>query len=272
MRKLNLIDKERSDIDYEVIKFPDGQDHIKMRALWPSDREVKIITRLTSASDLFILLQATEVLQSTIKREIDLEITYLLAARMDRRMLQGEPITLKVVANILNAQDYRSVKIFDPHSDVALTLIDRSEAKTNREFITDIVLPDINGCTVLVSPDAGAVKKINDLNQYADLKVAYATKTRSPQNGQLSGVAVDITNLNGETCLVVDDICDGGATFIGLAQELKKHNAGDLYLAVSHGIFSKGISPLTLHYKRVFTTNSYREQPDHTQLTTYKLW
>jgi ribose-phosphate pyrophosphokinase len=58
--------------------------------------------------------------------------------------------------------------------------------------------------------------------------------------------------------LIVDDICDGGGTFIGLAAELKNKNAGKLYLAVSHGIFSKGFDSLKC-FDKIFTTNSFKD-------------
>ena len=56
----------------------------------------------------------------------------------------------------------------------------------------------------------------------------------------------------------MDDICDGGGTFLGLADELRKRNAGPLHLAISHGIFSKGTEVLRQKFDRLFTTDSIR--------------
>jgi len=58
--------------------------------------------------------------------------------------------------------------------------------------------------------------------------------------------------------LIVDDICDGGGTFLGLAKELKSKNAGKLYLAISHGIFSKGFESLAKDFQKIFTTDSFK--------------
>jgi ribose-phosphate pyrophosphokinase len=69
----------------------------------------------------------------------------------------------------------------------------------------------------------------------------------------------------------VDDICDGGGTFIGLVDALKKKNAGDLYLAVSHGIFSKGFDELTGSFKTIFTTDSFRDIEGVKGVTQIKL-
>jgi len=62
--------------------------------------------------------------------------------------------------------------------------------------------------------------------------------------------------------LIVDDICDGGGTFLGLGEELKKKNAGPLFLAISHGIFSKGFDELVKVYEQIFTTDSFRTIDD----------
>lgn len=273
--ELNLLSPHNSDIIYEKIKFPDGQDHIKIIPpnILPSEEgsvEVHITTRITSASDLFLLLQTTEVLKNSFGLfRIRLTITYLLAARMDRRMSSGEPLTLKIVANLINAMNYISVNIFDPHSEVALTLIDRSEALSNYTFI-DTVLNTVV-YPLLVVPDAGAVKKSDALVQVFNLERVFATKKRDPKDGKITDVQTDTKWLGGNDCLIVDDICDGGATFTNIAKVLVSKGAGKIYLAVSHGIFSKGIDALE-NIDHVFTTNSYKEPITHPKLTTIKLW
>ncbi len=83
-------------------------------------------------------------------------------------------------------------------------------------------------------------------------------KHRNTSTGQLSGFEAYCDDLKGQPCIIVDDICDGGGTFLGIAEELKKKNAGDLYLVVSHGIFSKGLKDLASTFNAIFTTNSFR--------------
>jgi ribose-phosphate pyrophosphokinase len=78
----------------------------------------------------------------------------------------------------------------------------------------------------------------------------------------LAGFEVFANDLKGDDCVIVDDICDGGRTFIGIAQELKMKNAGDIYLCVSHGIFSHGFDELRKYFKKIFTTNSFKDIND----------
>ena len=103
------------------------------------------------------------------------------------------------------------------------------------------------------------------------MPVVECSKSRDVKTGQLSGFKVYADDLGGADCIIVDDICDAGGTFMGLAMELKKKNAGKLYLAVSHGIFSKGIDDLTKYFDKIFTTDSIRNLAPHAQLTQLKL-
>lgn len=270
MIKLNLTNQYNSDIAYERFVFPDGQDHIEIISPLNTQTPVTIIASLRNASDLFILLQAVEILRQEGIEKIHLEIPYLLAARMDRRMKIGGPISLKIIANLINSLNFVKVDIYDPHSEVSLTLIDRSHAMSTTHFI-DSILSRIPGQPVLVAPDAGAAKKTEAIAKIFNLDVVYCTKSRSKETGYISKVRIENPEiLPHKTCLIVDDICDGGATFIGLAKELKKHTSMKMYLAVSHGIFSKGLEQLS-DFEQVYTTNSYKVTR-HPKLTTYNLW
>ena len=132
------------------------------------------------------------------------------------------------------------------------------------------MLKDYTGA-VLISPDGGALKKIYSTSKYlGGIPVVECGKSRDVQTGELSGFKVYEDDLKGKTCIVVDDICDGGGTFRGLAKELRKKNAGDLVLAVSHGIFSHGFEDLLSSYKKIFTTDSFNTV-DHENVKQIKL-
>ena len=83
-----------------------------------------------------------------------------------------------------------------------------------------------------------------------------ASKRRDVATGKLSGFAVDLPEGEGNY-LVVDDICDGGGTFMGLADAAHASEyRATLDLFVTHGVFSKGVGPLQTRYRTVYTTNS----------------
>jgi ribose-phosphate pyrophosphokinase len=104
--------------------------------------------------------------------------------------------------------------------------------------------------------------RLQDVN--GQMNTVFCSKKRDPLTGHLSGFEIKNYNPNpnadGQDLLIVDDICDGGGTFVGLAKELRKAGAKKVYLYVTHGIFSKGL-PLE-GIDRVFTTDSYSNDWD----------
>lgn len=251
-------------IEHESFVFNGGEPHLKINpasihGFDPAHTPVCVGVQARSSDDVLLALLANDALQRLGFRDIELFIPYFPAARQDRVMVPGEALSVKVYTSMVNAAGFRRVTVFDPHSEVTPALLDRCRVISNHDFIRRAIaqLPDAERLT-LVAPDAGSAKKIHHLAAALQWeRVVQCDKTRDVRTGQLSGAQVFADDLNGADCLIVDDICDGGGTFIQLAEALKRKNAGRLYLAVSHGIFSKGTEVLTAHFDRVFTTDSF---------------
>jgi ribose-phosphate pyrophosphokinase len=117
--------------------FPDGQPHIKLdmqkAAAIDKNALFRIFTRLNNPNDLLMVLLVKNTLDYLEFGLVELHVSYLLAARMDRVMLDGEPFSLKIVAAILNQANFKKVMIFDPHSEVSTTLIDRGRSPTSKQ-------------------------------------------------------------------------------------------------------------------------------------------
>ena len=171
---------------------------------------------------------------------------------------QGEALSVKVYADIINSQSFNKVTVFDPHSEVTPALLNNCKVIDNFSFI-EKVTKQLDNNLVLISPDGGALKKIYKVAAYLqNYEVIECSKSRDVKTGKLSGFKVYADDLQQQDCLIVDDICDGGGTFLGLAKELKAKNAGKLYLAISHGIFSKGFESLEKDFQKIFTTDSFK--------------
>ena len=153
---------------------------------------------------------------------------------------------------------FDKVFVFDAHSEVTPALVNNCEVISNHTFI-EAVVKAIGNEVKLISPDGGALKKIYKVSEFlGGVEVVECSKSRDVKTGRLSGFKVYNNDLQGMACLIVDDICDGGGTFVGLAEELKNKNAGKLFLAVSHGIFNKGFAVLDC-FEKIFTTNSFKD-------------
>lgn len=249
---------DKKEIEFQSFIFSGGEPHIKIKPDFDVSETVTITHRINSFNDFGLLLLAVDALKRMDVKLINVFIPYFPAARQDRVMIAGEPLSVKVYADILNSLKLNKIMVFDAHSEVTSALLDNCEVIPNHDFIAQ-VLKKIGNDVKLISPDGGALKKIYKVSEYlGGIDVVECSKSRDVKTGKLSGFKVYDDNLQGMDCLIVDDICDGGGTFIGLAEELKKKNAGKLYLAVSHGIFNKGFESMKA-FEKIFTTDSFRE-------------
>lgn len=247
-----------SEIVFKSFTFSGGEPHIKIEPGFDATQPVIVTHRLNSFNSLGELCVTVDALKRMGVAKIGLFIPYFPGARQDRIMIPGEPLTVKVYVDIINAMGFAKVTVFDPHSEVAPALLENCEIVPNYKFI-DEVLKRIGTDVKLISPDGGALKKIYKLSEYlGGAEVVECSKSRDVKTGKLSGFKVYEDDLANADCLIVDDICDGGGTFVGLAEELKKKNAGRLYLAVSHGIFNKGFEMFG-DFEKIFTTNSFTD-------------
>lgn len=232
--------------------------------------EVTITTRINTSNDLMELLLATDALRTMGAEKIHVFIPYLPYARQDRVMESGEAFSLRVFADIVNAQNYASVTIYDAHSDVGPALIRKSINLTNHSFVAKVLAGKSD--YVVVSPDAGAFKKVYKVCEaigYSATPIV-CNKVRA-QGGSITKIVVSVDDLEGKDVFIVDDICDGGRTFIALASALREKNAGSVNLIVSHGIFSYGEEPLREGgVDHVYTTDSFKDI-DSSYVTQIKL-
>lgn len=273
---LNLVDPNKSEVKYKISKFPDGQQSLDIQIESSPDifdQHVRIWSRLNSFKDLELIICANQVLKSLNSRSVSLYVPYFLGARSDRKFQEGGVNYLKqVICPIINSQNFSKVTVIDPHSDVLEACLNNYSKVNNIPLVDDalsyLIKDGEEDQICLVSPDAGAYKKIFDVAKYFNIKrIATANKVRDLSSGLI--VATEIPNLpcritgDDYKYVIVDDICDGGRTFIELAKVIKEQRPGaEIYLIVTHGIFSAGFSELNKYFDGIFTTNSVKDIGD----------
>ncbi len=253
--------------DFESFVFAGGEPHIKIKEHLNEEDEIMITHRVKSFNDMGEILLAVDALRRLGVSEISLLIPYFPGARQDRLMVKGEPLTVKVYADLINAQNFKKVIVLDPHSEVTPALINNVQVVSNGLFVSEALseFTDYH----LIAPDAGALKKVHQLALSLQVRSVVACgKTRNVRTGKLDGFEVYAEDLEGRTCVVVDDICDGGGTFLGIARELRSKNAGKLILIVTHGIFSNGSAQPAEYYDHIICTDAFSTISDeHIQQT-----
>lgn len=243
-------------VELKIWKFPAGE--IGVRVIDPSLLRSgihDITMNFESNDDLFVVAQLVNILKPWRKSsELTLSCGYMPYARQDRRMTYGEANAMKVVAQFINTLGFDHVDILDPHSDVVEATIDNLFIMEQHEALLEFA-EYIPNNTILVSPDAGALKKIYKAAKALEMDVVCATKVRDVSTGQITSTKVECEHIGNKDFLIVDDICDGGRTFIELAKVLKPLTDGKIYLYITHGIFSAGYEELEKHFEKIFVAN-----------------
>lgn len=181
-------------------------------------------------------------------------LPYLPAARADR----GVPFGAKVYAELINSFALDQVIVFDPHSEVAPSLMNNVKVIGSAPYVRRAVIGQVgtpHDFVGVIAPDAGALGRAQAAATALHLPLYRAEKHRDFSTGRLSGFSCEQLPGAGRL-LVVDDICDGGGTFRGLAEAtgLAKDR---LALFVSHGVFSGDAPSLRQHYAEIITTDSH---------------
>lgn len=225
------------------------------------DGKVMVAARISSSDDVMrIMLIADALDRIKMVKEKHLFIPFVPYARQDHVVSKGEAFSLKVFARMINSCGFDEVTVFDPHSDVVAALIDNVQVHSNLRLVKMVL--EGKKDYWLASPDAGAYKKIGKLADELgyDKQIISCGKVRDPRpenKGKILGMSVPNVDLEGKDVYIIDDIVEGGRTFITLAKELRKQNVGKVYLIVSHGVFSQGDAEMKEHLDGVFTTDSY---------------
>lgn len=274
MLTLNLT-KENSDY-LKRIDFSDSQKQFIVDTHLASMSDVCIQSRM-SWWDLQNIIVVTKALQRLPVKNIYLEVPYFLGARSDRLFENGSTHYLKdIICPIINSLNFKSVSVLDPHSFVLEACLNNMKELNIYSFYdwfveTSEITTKDKRKMFLISPDYGAIKRVNGFaKQYTFQKVLNCGKVRDIQTGKIVETHIPILDFGGNKCIILDDLVDGGSTFIELGKQLKERNAGEIILVVTHGIFSKGFNELFKYIDKIYTTNSVADF-NYNNLFQYKI-
>ena len=224
----------------QLIKFADGEIFIKPNE---SVRGCKaFIIQSTSGpvnENIMELLIFIDALKRSSAKEIIAVIPYYGYARQDRKASPREPITSKLVANLLTVAGATRVITMDLHArqiqgffDIP---VDHMEALPilAKHFINYGFHPED---TVVVSPDVGGVKRARGLAKWLHTPLAIIDKRRPKANE--SEVMNIIGDVEGKKAILIDDMIDTAGTICNAAKALKDKGAIEVYACATHGIFS----------------------------------
>lgn len=293
MLTLNLVYPDKSDIQYTLNKYPDGQQDLTILG-WekggPFEWEevvkaypITIKSRLNSFKDLELIVCAKKILDDLGFNNITLYVPYFLGSRSDRKFQEGGVHYLKdVICPIINSLKFDEVIVLDPHSDVLEACINNFRKESNLKVVEFALwnlykekaispkqtISETLNC-ILVSPDAGASKKIYKLAEQIGYNgdIITCSKDRDA-DGKLTKCVVPKFDYKKDV-IIIDDIFDYGKTFTNILEEINKNTCdlispiGKKYLVVTHSIQEEGLIKASKLFDCIYTTNSYQDlMPD----------
>lgn len=277
---------------YDTIRYPDGcslqirlKPHVveELRSM-RGGPEVDLVARMRSIEHVAAVAQMNSAIRGVHKQlRVHLWLPYLPYSRADRRFTDGDCFGLEAFADLINAMGFESVITFDVHSDEAKKLIPRLQVVSPYNYMCTAVTDFYERVHRpskfnILFPDEGAAERYGNMfDNYmvGDIRPAilHATKLREAATGKFLGF--DVPVLNNVPTIILDDLCDGGGTYIGILDIVvhEQHMSGhELGLYVTHGIFSKGVEVLTTKFGHVYCTDAYSTIEGHEgHLTQFKL-
>lgn len=261
----------------KVFKFNAGEVQVRIRdmdqAVLASSNRATIVSRISSSDDLMELIMIVDAVRRISPLiQMTLTLPYLPYSRQDRVANPGEALSAKVFGDLINALNFKKVFTYDAHSDVGVACINNCESRPQHLILDELIGEGMKDYT-LISPDAGAMKKTLKIAQhFGGLPVINCEKMRDTATGEITRTRVhDGNTIRERRVLIVDDICDGGMTFIKIAEASQRYSPRSIDLYVTHGIFSKGLEVLfDSGIGHVYTTDSF-DQLSHPDKTVHTI-
>lgn len=249
--------------------FPAGEECVRLsiEQLQPRDK-YEFTWKYESSAEFFALQQAVAIIRNTAKGTVrkpyvSLLMPYFPFARQDRATVPNETNALTLFCDTIKTLNLDLISCIDPHS----LAVEQHFAP--EKFFAMPQLSAVKSCMphnrwgfeIVVAPDEGALKKAASVAEYYGAYLITAVKQRDPESGKI--LSYTLRNDAGKVfhrpprVLVVDDICDGGATFLILGESLRKAVPRSEYtLFTTHGIYSKGRKELEKIYTKVICFNN----------------
>ena len=222
----------------DVAQFSDGEISLN---LWESVRGVDIYIVQPTCDpvndNLMELLIMIDAMKRASAGRINAVIPYYGYARQDRKAKARDPITSKLVANLIVAAGADRVVTMDLHANQIQGYFDIPVdhligMPILAKYFKEKNLDDV----VIVSPDHGSVTRARNMAEFLDCPIAIVDKRRpEPNKSEIMNI---IGNIDGKNCIILDDMIDTAGTICNAAAAIKDLGAKDVYSCATHAVLS----------------------------------
>lgn len=240
--------------ELNVTIFPDNTSQVwKVPIINSTPKEFYIEWEFSHEGELFHLAQLVRLIrQARVPVPMYLHMPYLPYGRQDKEVSNESTFALRVFGRILEDMGFDKITTLDAHSDLLQKIIPlRFENIHPSRQISEALRAVC--ATGIAFPDKGACDRYFGKDHTIGHELIIGHKVRNQLTGYIDQYDIE-GNPKDRNILIIDDICDGGMTFILLTKDLLRAGAKSVNLYVSHGIFSKGTQVLRdAGIKRIFT-------------------
>ncbi|KDE41580.1 ribose-phosphate pyrophosphokinase [Metamycoplasma hyosynoviae] len=227
--------------EVEKITFADGEN-LLFSDITVRNKSVFVICNTAKPvnENLMQLLIFIDSLKRASAKHINVVITYYGYARQDRKAAGRQPITAKLVADLLEKAGCTKIIAIDLHNPSIQGFFNIPVDDLRGQFIFANELRSRKNDFVIVSPDHGGAVRARQLSELLNNgeQIAIIDKRRTgPNVSEIMGV---LGNVKDKNVVIFDDIIDTGGTIINAARALKEKGAKKIIVAATHGLFSKG--------------------------------
>ena len=221
-----------------VSKFSDGEISV---SIWESVRGKDVfIIQSTCApvnDNLMELLIMVDAMKRASAASINAVIPYYGYARQDRKAKARDPITAKLVADLLSAAGVDRVITMDLHANQIQGYFNIPvDHMIGMPMLTDYFLKKEMEDVVIVSPDHGSVPRARNMAERMNCPIAIVDKRRpEPNKSEIMNIIGDI---KGKNCIILDDMIDTAGTMSNAANAIKDLGAKEVYACATHGVLS----------------------------------
>ncbi|HON72261.1 MAG TPA: ribose-phosphate pyrophosphokinase, partial [bacterium] len=202
--------------------------------------DVYIVQSLSNPVDHYImeLLIMIDAMKRASAGRITAVVPYFAYARQDRKTRPREPISAKLLANLITVAGTNRVITMDLHAGQIQGFFDIPvDPLQASPILAEYIRNNLNlDDSVVVSPDVGGVARARAFASRLHLPIAIIDKRRPAPNE--SEVMYIVGDVSGKTCIVIDDMIDTGGTLIKGAEALLEDGALDVYACATHPVFS----------------------------------
>jgi len=235
----------QASIEVKTRAFPNGEVLAKLSRtdiIAGNDVCIFFSTYPDTNTRLQLLYQTLEALNYYGAREISLILPYLSYSRQDKRFLEGEALSLKLVIDFLKSLNVNNLLTVNPHNRDALLQFSKGIKINIIDAFKELIysaLELIGNDVVLVAPDMGRCDDVKKLGEDLNINYICLEKMRDRVTGEVTISLKSDFNISGKKVLIVDDEISTGGTIYKAAKLLKKLGARHVYVAAIHLLLVK---------------------------------